>query len=160
MNATNQNFWVLTILGVLASCISNAQAQQHLASVDITPFNRKFEIKSVESSGDGRYSMVTSFKEVRVIDNKTSDEIIAFVRSPQQNMFKIGSIDGRCVLAALEKGSKSYSLVVYDPRTDREIIRRQIPRFTEEYGMVISGDGRRLMPVSYTHLTLPTIYSV
>ena len=157
MTATTKNFWVLTILGVLASCISNAQAQQHLANVEMTPLNPEFAIQSVESSGDGRYSLVTSFKEARVLDNKTGAEIIAFVRSPQQNMFKIGSIDGRCVLAALEKGSKSYSLVVYDPRTDREIIRRQIPRFTEEYGMVISGDGRRLMLINHNITIFDTL---
>ena len=71
MTATTKNFWVLTILGVLASCISNAQAQQHLANVEMTPLNPEFAIQSVESSGDGRYSLVTSFKEARVLDNKT-----------------------------------------------------------------------------------------
>ena len=49
MTATTKNFWVLTILGVLASCISNVQAQQHLANVEMTPLNPEFAIQSVES---------------------------------------------------------------------------------------------------------------
>ena len=148
MTATKQSYWLLTIILGLASCISNAQAQQHGTSVQMTPLNRDFAIKSVESSRDGRYSMVTTFKEIRVIDNKTRAEILAFVRLPHHQVFKIGSIDGRCVIAVMERSSNSYSLAVYDPRTDQEIIRQQIPRFTEQYGLEISGDGRKIMLIN------------
>ena len=107
MTTTKQSYWVLAIILGLASCISNAQAQQHGTSVQMTPLTRDFAIKSVESSRDGRYSMVTTFKEIRVIDNKTRAEILAFVRLPHHQVFKIGSIDGRCVIAVMERHSNS-----------------------------------------------------
>lgn len=140
-------FWILALVLIAGLPIPQANGQ-HGKAVQMTPLNRQFGILTVEPSGDGRYTMITTFKEVRVIDNQTGAELLAVERSPRQHIFKIGSINDRCILAVFEKGANSqapYSIFVYDVKARKEIKRLAIPRFTEAYGMVISQDGRKLL---------------
>ena len=99
-------FWILALVLIAGLPIPQANGQ-HGKAVQMTPLNRQFGILTVEPSGDGRYTMITTFKEVRVIDNQTGAELLAVERSPRQHIFKIGSINDRCILAVFEKGANS-----------------------------------------------------
>jgi len=117
------------------------------------------------SSGDGSSTTteVVPTTTLPIPDNAVMQLAFQFAADALwPNGTKIGVDDVRCTVEALRSTPGSVGVDAYDAVIDvragraDDLVEVYFDRFVADYRVLFD----RLLPVSYTHLTLPTIYSV